>query len=91
LEALKYCLNTGYSSFFGECTVKRDNSCILVLQVNLLLLHNSSPTVQNKDRKTPLDLACEFGRYRVGREIDSVKSALVQKLYRSVECAVLSL
>ena len=34
-------------------------------QVNLLLLHHASPVILNKDKKSPLDLASEFGRYRV--------------------------
>ena len=37
----------------------------LVLQVKLLLTHHADPTICNKELKTPLDLACEFGRYRV--------------------------
>ena len=37
----------------------------IIFQVNLLLLHHASPIILNKDKKSPLDLACEFGRYRV--------------------------
>ena len=37
----------------------------VLFQVNLLLLHHASPVILNKDKKSPLDLACEFGRYRV--------------------------
>lgn len=40
---------------------------VLVLQVKLLLTHHADPTICNKELKTPLDLACEFGRYRVRR------------------------
>lgn len=37
----------------------------LHLQVHLLLKYQAKPTIHNKEFKTPLDLACEFGRYRV--------------------------
>ena len=40
-----------------------------LFQVNLLLLHQAIPTSLNKDKKSPLDLACEFGRYRVSKGI----------------------
>ena len=33
--------------------------------MSLLLLHQGDPTVKNKDHKTALDLACEFGRCKV--------------------------
>jgi ankyrin repeat protein len=44
--------------------------CVMVfgfgcVQVKLLLTHKADPTVCNKELKTPLDLACEFGRNRV--------------------------
>ena len=42
-----------------------DAQMALVLQVKLLLTHHADPTICNKELKTPLDLACEFGRYRV--------------------------
>lgn len=42
---------------------------LCILQVNLLLLHQAVPTSQNKDKKSALDLACEFGRYRVGTTV----------------------
>ena len=41
------------------------NMSPLCFQANLLLLHNSLPTVLNHEYKTSFDLACEFGRYRV--------------------------
>ena len=44
-----------------------DTFMVLVLQVKLLLTHHADPTICNKELKTPLDLACEFGRYRVRR------------------------
>ena len=44
-----------------------DTFMVLVLQVKLLLTHHADPTMCNKELKTPLDLACEFGRYRVRR------------------------
>lgn len=31
----------------------------------MLLQHQSNPCVRNKAKKTPLDLACEFGRLKV--------------------------
>lgn len=40
-------------------------SVLLTLQTNLLLLHHADPIMATKEQKTPLDLACEFGRYRV--------------------------
>lgn len=35
------------------------------LQVELLLQHQGDPSVVSQQSKTPLDLACEFGKYRV--------------------------
>lgn len=34
-------------------------------QSEMLLQHQSNPCVRNKAKKTPLDLACEFGRLKV--------------------------
>ena len=36
-----------------------------VFQSEMLLQHQSNPCLVNKAKKTPLDLACEFGRVRV--------------------------
>lgn len=33
----------------------------------MLLQHQSNPCLVNKAKKTPLDLACEFGRVQVSR------------------------
>lgn len=35
------------------------------LQSEMLLQHQSNPCLINKAKKTPLDLACEFGRLKV--------------------------
>lgn len=35
------------------------------LQSEMLLQHQSNPCLVNKAKKTPLDLACEFGRLKV--------------------------
>ena len=41
-------------------------SCfVLPLQVRLLLKYRADPTIENNTYKTPLHLACEFGRYKV--------------------------
>lgn len=34
-------------------------------QSEMLLQHQSNPCLVNKAKKTPLDLACEFGRLKV--------------------------
>lgn len=34
----------------------------------MLLQHQSNPCLVNKAKKTPLDLACEFGRVQVSRQ-----------------------
>lgn len=34
-------------------------------QSEMLLQHQSNPCIINKAKKTPLDLACEFGRLKV--------------------------
>lgn len=39
---------------------------IAPLQSEMLLQHQSNPCLINKAKKTPLDLACEFGRLKVG-------------------------
>ena len=39
--------------------------CWIYFQVRLLLEFRANPTVSNKLHKTPLDLACEFGRFKV--------------------------
>lgn len=49
---------------------------IAPLQSEMLLQHQSNPCLINKAKKTPLDLACEFGRLKVG----AVGSALRQGL-----------
>lgn len=36
-----------------------------LFQSEMLLQHQSNPCVRNKAKKTPLDLACEFGRLKV--------------------------
>lgn len=36
-------------------------------QSEMLLQHQSNPCLMNKGKKTPLDLACEFGRLKVWR------------------------
>lgn len=36
-------------------------------QSEMLLQHQSNPCLVNKLKKTPLDLACEFGRLKVRR------------------------
>lgn len=38
---------------------------IAPLQSEMLLQHQSNPCLINKAKKTPLDLACEFGRLKV--------------------------
>lgn len=40
-----------------------DNLC--TPQSEMLLQHQSNPCLVNKAKKTPLDLACEFGRLKV--------------------------
>lgn len=42
----------------------RDNRA-LVLQSEMLLQHQSNPCMVDNSGKTPLDLACEFGRVGV--------------------------
>lgn len=42
----------------------RDNQT-LVLQSEMLLQHQSNPCMVDNSGKTPLDLACEFGRVGV--------------------------
>lgn len=42
----------------------RDNQA-LVLQSEMLLQHQSNPCMVDNSGKTPLDLACEFGRVGV--------------------------
>lgn len=37
----------------------------LFAQSEMLLQHQSNPCYRNKAKKTPLDLACEFGRLKV--------------------------
>ena len=39
--------------------------CALPPQSEMLLQHQSNPCLLNKAKKTPLDLACEFGRVKV--------------------------
>lgn len=43
--------------------------CVCVCpQSEMLLQHQSNPCTVNKAKKTPLDLACEFGRLKVSHE-----------------------
>ena len=37
----------------------------LTVQVNVLLTHSADPTLENRTHKTPLDMACEFGKCKV--------------------------
>lgn len=39
--------------------------CDCLFQSEMLLQHQSNPCMVNKAKKTPLDLACEFGRVKV--------------------------
>lgn len=39
--------------------------CVCVLQSEMLLQHQSNPCISDTAGKTPLDLACEFGRVGV--------------------------
>lgn len=51
---------------------KKHHSSILSLSVyqsEMLLQHQSNPCILNKAKKTPLDLACEFGRVKVSELI----------------------
>uniref|UniRef100_A0A673BLH6 CASK interacting protein 2 n=1 Tax=Sphaeramia orbicularis TaxID=375764 RepID=A0A673BLH6_9TELE len=41
--------------------------CSVSLQSEMLLQHQSNPCLVNKVKKTPLDLACEFGRVKVAQ------------------------
>lgn len=41
--------------------------CVCVLQSEMLLQHQSNPCISDTAGKTPLDLACEFGRVGVSR------------------------
>lgn len=41
--------------------------CVCVLQSEMLLQHQSNPCISDSAGKTPLDLACEFGRVGVSR------------------------
>lgn len=38
-------------------------------QSEMLLQHQSNACLSNKAKKTPLDLACEFGRLKVWRHL----------------------
>lgn len=38
---------------------------LFLIQSEMLLQHQSNPCLRNKAKKTPLDLACEFGRLKV--------------------------
>lgn len=46
------------------CAVCRGD-CIFALQTEMLLQHQSNPCISDAAGKTPLDLACEFGRVAV--------------------------
>lgn len=47
----------------------RARVCVCVLQSEMLLQHQSNPCISDSAGKTPLDLACEFGRVAVSRFI----------------------
>ena len=47
-----------------SCAVCRGD-CIFALQTEMLLQHQSNPCISDSAGKTPLDLACEFGRVAV--------------------------
>lgn len=53
----------------GNCA--ESSNCIFFLffppQSEMLLQYQSNPCLINKAKKTPLDLACEFGRLKVSR------------------------
>lgn len=44
----------------------------------MLLQHQSNPCLINKAKKTPLDLACEFGRLKVGAAGSALHQGLLQ-------------
>lgn len=48
------------------------------LQSEMLLQHQSNPCLINKAKKTPLDLACEFGRLKVSTVGSALHWALLQ-------------
>jgi len=45
----------------------------------MLLQHQSNPCLINKAKKTPLDLACEFGRVKVSAQVVLVLLSWRQK------------
>jgi len=60
-----------YLSWICPCGWGRCRSRVVLspdiapLQSEMLLQHQSNPCLINKAKKTPLDLACEFGRLKV--------------------------
>lgn len=58
--------------------------CICVLQTEMLLQHQSNPCISDSAGKTPLDLACEFGRVAVSI---SEQKAKHNQLYLQSMCA----
>lgn len=59
-------VGVGWGGVVGEvlCAVCRGD-CIFALQTEMLLQHQSNPCISDAAGKTPLDLACEFGRVAV--------------------------
>lgn len=47
--------------------ISRECNVVLLFQSEMLLQHQSNPCLVNKAKKTPLDLACEFGRVKVSQ------------------------
>ncbi|KAK2149384.1 hypothetical protein LSH36_454g01021 [Paralvinella palmiformis] len=82
----------GHLSVFGllKCLASADPNCEvgapvvaypIPADVSLLLQHHGDPTLEDNDHKTPLDLACEFGRYQVVELL--VRSTLCNHLLTS--------
>lgn len=70
------CLTLCYSALASPClpwAAKKKTrgpdlaACVFVLQSEMLLQHQSNPCISDSAGKTPLDLACEFGRVAVSR------------------------
>uniref|UniRef100_H3CB98 CASK interacting protein 2 n=1 Tax=Tetraodon nigroviridis TaxID=99883 RepID=H3CB98_TETNG len=50
----------------------------------MLLQHQSNPCIKNKAKKTPLDLACEFGRLKVCQCLQTINNSQPLLLLQSV-------
>ena len=83
----KVCCNLSHLMFFFvlscellwiDCSANRlIDYCLLIYQVRLLLKYGASPLVENNALKTPMDLACEFGKYQVWSAYKSLLSSAV--------------